>query len=86
MEQIFGHQLDGLRSINFDQLTVLTIIIDQRRGLLQVHIDPALDGLGPIIVSLVQFRSVDIALASFLRRIELRVENMTVCTTGRLWR
>src|SRR3990167_252585 len=48
-EDVVAHDVDILCTIDLVQDTARTVVVDQRRSLVQEKLQPGLDGLGPIV-------------------------------------
>jgi hypothetical protein len=72
-----------LHSINFNQFAAFAIIRDQGRRLLEVNLDPVLHSFRFIIITLIEFRAIEIADVILLWRVRLLIENVSaIYTTG----
>src|SRR5581483_942783 len=67
--QIGGHFVDGLVSVDLSNQALCPVVIQQRRGFLEVQVDATGCGFGGIIVALAEGRIVNIATPRNLRRV-----------------
>src|SRR5512141_3466155 len=69
-QERIGYIIDGLGTINFNQLALCPIILNKRCRLRQINVDALGNSFRFVIFALVKIRSVYVALAIDLRRVE----------------
>src|SRR5687768_15716774 len=76
LKQVPGDLLDRLVPVHLAKQAPLTIVFNNRLGLLKVDLQPPGSRLSSVIIALVQLAAVKVADPFYLRRRELHVVDM----------